>query len=581
MDFGSMSDGELRRLHAMFLANPQSFANNPAYMHALIQENARRFSPGNVESDLEAASVPIEPDPMAGPVRKRSRADWAVDAATSGGMYSPSENVDAMTVGAKPSLSAALQSANTLASPEAFDAAFRNNGNHYPSATAAFAEELVARGVDPGYAQRAAAARAEEHRAPSHSGVYAEEMAATEDPNALYPGYRATPPGITTGQQTASGSGLPDADPRTTVAQRLEQHAQWAADVDRRAEAYNRATGMPQPSGLAADDGYRDWSGWTHGNRLPPGRSDTQRMLDARAQADAERDARLQPMLDADRKDNAARQAWLENPENEAAARDVSGVKARERADDYRRERMMYRHAQQTGIPIEQIRAENPSFASVGSARDGSMPTLVKTKDGMQVRDVPITTSTMRDQAAQARIDAAKKREDAWRSQMMLAGGNPRKNAVNAWNALGDESLNDWQRLTMAKALRPDIDGTSPLTVEANSARNAMRLINADMAGQGGLGDTRRQMMQQQTREAADQLAQQEAAKLLGWNKKTITRQEAERIRRRVEAKYPGMGSVVEGLPIEEEVQAARPSSGPPVPPPAPGPMNGLPRFGS
>jgi hypothetical protein len=191
----------------------------------------------------------------------------------------------------------------------------------------------------------------------------------------------------------------------------------------------------------------------------------------------------------------------------------------------------------------------------------------------------------MRDAAAQKRIDAATARESAWRSQMMLAGNNPRKNAVNAWNALGDESLNDWQRATMAKALRPDMDGTTPLTVDANSAKNALRLLNADMIGQGGMGDMRAKVMESQERDKAFAFAETEARKLgLGnWGKPTLTRQEAERLRRRVDSKHPGMGAVVDALPIAEEGET--PVAPPTATPgraaiPAPGPMNGLPSFG-
>jgi hypothetical protein len=165
---------------------------------------------------------------------------------------------------------------------------------------------------------------------------------------------------------------------------------------------------------------------------------------------------------------------------------------------------------------------------------------------------------------------------------MMLAGNNPRKNAVNAWNAMGDESLNDWQRATMAKALRPDMDGTTPLTVDANSAKNALRLLNADMVGQGGLGDTRAKMMEAQERDKAFSFAEAEARKLLGFGKTAITRQEAERLRRRVEARHKGMGGVVDALPIEEEGAPLTPPSATPgrATIPAPGPMNGLPSFG-
>jgi hypothetical protein len=305
-----------------------------------------------------------------------------------------------------------------------------------------------------------------------------------------------------------------------------------------------------------------------------------------RAQAEAERDARLQPMLDADRRDMQDREEWRSNNPEDAAK---LAAKQRERSDDYRRERLLYRQAQQTGIPIDQLRAENPGFTSVGSTRDGSgIPTLTRTKDGMELRDMPTSTPSMRDAAAQKRIDAATARESAWRSQMMLAGNNPRKNAVNAWNAMGDESLNDWQRATMAKALRPDMDGTTPLTVDANSAKNAMRLLNAEMIGQGSMGDMRAQMAADARRQQAFDFARSEADKLAGgmFGSGRLTEEDARRIRRRVEARFPGMGGVVDALPIDGGTPPAPTPSAPGSPTPgratipAPGPMNGLPSFG-
>ena len=494
------------------------------------------FGPADLDP-VEAAATPIAPDPVVAPKRP------------------------AMP---KPSLTDTMESANTLASLDNFDAAFQSNGNHYPTAVAAFAQQLVARGVDPAYAQRAARARAEEHRSPYSRDVYADEMAATENPNELYAGYRNAPGGAPAVYGDSS-SGRPDADPRTTRAERLAQSERWAADVDRRAAEYNRDTGLTPPDTSVADE---------RGPYPGAGRPGYDRTLTfdevmaSRAAAEEDRAARMQPMLDADRRDMQDREEWRRNNPEDAAK---LAAKQRERSDDYRRERLLYRQAQQTGIPIDQLRAENPGFTSVGSTRDGSgIPTLTRTKNGMELRDMPTSTPSMRDAAAQKRIDAATARESAWRSQMMLAGNNPRKNAVNAWNAMGDESLNDWQRATMAKALRPDMDGTTPLTVDANSAKNAMRLLNAEMIGQGGLGDTRAKMMESQERDKAFAFAEREARKmgLMGYWKPSMTRQEAERLRRRVEAMHPGMGSVVDALPITEEGESP---AGPSTPAPPPG----------
>lgn len=184
---------------------------------------------------------------------------------------------------------------------------------------------------------------------------------------------------------------------------------------------------------------------------------------------------------------------------------------------------------------------------------------------GMDIADLRIAAQGA---AASDRNDARK----AWKAQAMLAGGQPTggprgtKAATTALMMMPQE----WQNAVLAKSLRPDLDGTTPLTVEANSAKNAMRLLNAELFAQGGMGDTRQQMLEQQNRQKAADYADQEAAKLIGMYKTTITPQEAERIRRRVEARFPGMGGVVDGLPIEEPSapsQGGAPAgSGAPVP---------------
>ncbi len=365
---------------------------------------------------------------------------------------------------------------------------------------------------------------------------------------------------------------LPDADPRTTRAQRLAQHAEWSAGVDRRAAEYNQATGLTPPDTSVADE---------RGPYPGAGRPGYDRTLTfdevmaSREQAEAERAARMRPMLDADKRDMKAREQW--RADNPAQAESLA-VGQRERSDDYRKERLLYRMAEQTGMSIEELRANNPQFSSVGQipARDGAgIPTLTRTKDGMQLRTMPTSTSSMRDAAAQNRISESQAREKAWRSQMMLAGNNPRKNAVNAWNALGEEGLNDWQRLTMAKALRPDIDGTSPLTVEANSAKNAMRLINADMVGQGGLGDTRAQMMAQKQRADAAAYADSQWAQKPSRARTTAAR---ERLMRDIENRFgPGSGIVAAELEVNDtpaQQATGAQSTNPTQVGPPPNPMN-------
>lgn len=167
-----------------------------------------------------------------------------------------------------------------------------------------------------------------------------------------------------------------------------------------------------------------------------------------------------------------------------------------------------------------------------------------------------MTTEQLQAAARNKRDDDYNARNATWKAQAMLAGGQPTggprgsKATLAAWDALGQEGLNDWQRLTMAKALRPDIDGTSPLTVEANSAKNAMRLINADMVGQGGLGDTRAQMMAQKQRADAAAYADSQWAQKPSRARTTAAR---ERLMRDIENRFgPGTGIVAAELDVND-----------------------------
>jgi hypothetical protein len=188
---------------------------------------------------------------------------------------------------------------------------------------------------------------------------------------------------------------------------------------------------------------------------------------------------------------------------------------------------------------------------------------------------------------AQARRDKEQSRLERWQAISMLAGGNPSRQQF----AMGNAFLNmpsDWQNAVSAKALRPDMDGTTPLTVDANSAKNAMRLLNAEMIGQGSMGDMRAQMAADARRKQAFDFARSEADKLVGgmFGGGRLTEEDARRIRRRVEARFPGMGGVVDALPIDGGTPPAPTPSAPGSPTPgratipAPGPMNGLPSFG-
>jgi hypothetical protein len=101
-----MNDAEIERLYRIKASlSPERRAEIERLHAEMLARSSGPMSPSPVRSwgpedldPVEAAAAPITPDPIAGPVRNRSRADWATDAATGGGLYSPSENVASMDV---------------------------------------------------------------------------------------------------------------------------------------------------------------------------------------------------------------------------------------------------------------------------------------------------------------------------------------------------------------------------------------------------------------------------------------------------------------------------------------------------
>ena len=330
---------------------------------------------------VEAAAMPITPDP---PVRKR-----------------------------RPGVAA-------------FEAVLADVGGDYDKAIQVFASELASSGIAPDRAMQAAMARAEQSR--SLSGT----------PEIFYDSMEQQSGGGSPAPTQVPFGALPDADPRTTRAERLAQFPEWSAGVDRRKAEYDRATGLeapPQPQSPAGP--------YAEAGRPGYDRSFTpSEVLGNRAAAEAERDARLEPMMETNRRDMRNRQEWKEQNPEEAAS---LAANARARGDDYRRERMMYRMAQQSGRSIDEIR-ESPQFASVGQipSRDGGyIPTLERTQSGTALQDMPTSLSADRDAAATKRLAANADREKQFRSQMMLAGASAGKNAVNTFNLMTPEQQRD------------------------------------------------------------------------------------------------------------------------------------------
>lgn len=514
------------------------------------------------EDNVEASSAPIPLEPTVG-VRKNFD---PVASAVAGQLYDPRGIVRGMRVdGMDPTTAARMRGTDD-------DLSVDNDTDM--EAVAIIAERLMAQGMD----RATAYARAKEQVLIAKQGVR-DEMNTPAPPN----------------------------EKSRPIEERQAMFEQ----------GYNEATGAPQPSDLSDFDGARDWSGWKPGMPLPqlgagggmrPGRQGRPRPAGQTVPGPRMPNGLpvkpSEPIYDADeataykeRPWNADSGAWTQSPQDNAMRargyvpiynEDGSigyaiGYLPRELNPDGRGAEIpggpgragQRRDLEDSGWKTEQRMGPlGPQTVYVpGDERQKSFDEqderlarkrIAKSAGLSSAEAMGLSMDDLRSRADAARIDDYNARNRAWKAQSMLAGGRPTggvggsKATVNAWNALGDQGLNDWQRLTMAKALRPDIEGTTPLTVEANSARNALRMINADMIGQGGFGDARLQALQQQARVAADQMAQAEAGKILGWGKKTLTRQEADRIRRRIEGVYPGMGGVVEGLPIEEAAPAPR-----------------------
>ncbi len=586
---------------------------------AEVTFGSRDTSPADLDP-VEAAAAPIAPDPLVRP--------------------KPARRSPAMATGTA-----------------AFQAVLEDVGGDYDEAIRVLASEHMQNGIDPERAMRAARARAEQHQSLSRDpNIFYEEMG-TPLPTTRQP----KAPQVGASQPVPFGA-MPDADPRTTRAERLAGVDATAAKWDRQKAAYDRATGLGAPD--AVEDFVPPAAG---GNRLParsgpydlagrPGYDRTFTPQELAAQrGDDESPAPASftlpgprtldgkpvrpPRALATQEDAARYKERGTDPETgrrtksqydlDMEARGYTAVMEPDGSVGYR---TTYAPAtdEPTGLGAigragRRVDLEKSKVPGTEDSRYEPRPMMTPTGETVQVwaptdagrayttqqaeqrtknrladraglgaEADAMTADQLRSAVRAKRTSEKQDRESAWRAQMMLGGGRPTggpggtKAATNALMMLPPE----WQNAVLAKGLRPDLDGTTPLTVDANSAKNAMRLMSADIVGQGLMGDTRAQMMQQQQRQQAFAFAEQEARKmgLMGYWNPTMTRQEAERLRRRVEAMHPGMGGVVDALPITEEGE--EPASGPSIPtappgasgapvPPMPSGRRGPPRPGS
>jgi len=262
------------------------------------------------------------------------------------------------------------------------------------------------------------------------------------------------------------------------------------------------------------------------------------------------------PMVDAN--GNPIRRFRVESmpgplAENNSVYVQSNEAKAKQAA--YMKERQLYRDAQIQGVSPAALLAANPG--DYGDLTAGGQRDRVGARAANEG----------------ARQAAASKREDQWRSQMMLAGRNPAKNAANAYNQLNDPSVNDWQRAVMANALRPDMDNTTPLTADAMGAQNAMRLLNGINLGAAGVLGANNPMAEQAARDRAIARADALISKYpRGWDNK-YDAADVEAVRQAVEKQHPGMGdAAVAHLPIRPASPAsptagASAGAGSPTPP--------------
>ena len=193
---------------------------------------------------------------------------------------------------------------------------------------------------------------------------------------------------------------------------------------------------------------------------------------------------------------------------------------ARNQQAAYMKERQLYRMAQAAGMSPAEFAAQNEgAFGAIAANPEAKARMMVQGK-------------RQADEAARLAL---------WKSQMMLAGSNPAKNAVNAYNQLNDPSTNDWQRAVMANALVPGMDNTTPLTVDAMGAQNAMRFVNTGNTGANN--PLVRAQAEQLARDAAISRADTLIAKYRkGWDG-MYSAADVDAVRRAVDLQHPGMGA--------------------------------------
>lgn len=330
--------------------------------------------PINVQDDLEASATPLAVEPTVRPKRKKAPA--------------------------------------TDQGVAAFDAVFQDVGGDYNKAVQVFADELTAGGVAPARAVQAAMARMEQHQSLSRDpNIFFEEMGTP------LPTSRQTKAPQGGASQPVPFGAMPDADPRTTRAERLAGVDETAARWERQKAAYDRATGLGAPDAISEEEGPYPGAG-------RPGYDRTFTPDELAGQRAAQEDAAL-----------AERQRWADtrNDNIEAkygpAARSVAEAGDADGVTDYaatQTARERFRNEQRR-------RYEMDAREGSDAARD---EIVQQDERGAEAR------KKFREAVANA-PKSSDPRMERYKAQMMLAGANPAKNAVNAFTILTPEQQQD------------------------------------------------------------------------------------------------------------------------------------------
>lgn len=303
------------------------------------------------------------------------------------------------------------------------------------------------------------------------------------------------PPGIGLPEGFSEFSaGMAEAETGKTRAERIADADAMSARQDQQLADYYRSTGMSQPSGLAANDGYRDWSGWQPGDPVPEApRMGPTALESARADQTASR-------LDAiEAKYGPEARAIAERGDAEGVT-DYDAVKT-----PREKQKNAYRREQEWAARMQ------------GAEQDAAGNFLSPARADIRAQDERQATSN---KAFRARVAAAPRsqqdpRMQQWIAQSMLAGGQPTggprgtKAVANAFLMMNDPSLSEEQQQSLrymlpGGALAAQVDARQ-LDMAAGLARQA---ITGALAGtaQGPMAAAQAELAQLQAQAERDKL---------------------------------------------------------------------------